>query len=387
MTPTPPASPPALEQRTFILLLVVVTVAFGWILLPFYGAVFWGAVLAIVFAPLYRKLLAKTGRRPTLAALLTLLLILVLVVLPLSLITASLVQEGTALYERMKEGDFSLSSYAQQIYAALPDWFTQLLSRFGLDNLSLLQQRLTDALNQGSQKIAASALNIGQNTFDFVVSFFIMLYLLFFLLRDGARLSRRMRDAIPLNTGYLGNLSGKFITVIRATVKGNIVVAIVQGALGGMAFWVLGIHAPVLWAVLMAFLSLLPAVGAGLVWGPVALYLLATGATLPGIGLVVYGVLVIGLVDNVLRPLLVGKDTKMPDYLVLISTLGGMALFGLNGFVIGPLIAAMFIAVWDIFATEQAEANAQALAEAELQADAVALPAPPLVLPSSREDV
>jgi predicted PurR-regulated permease PerM len=185
-----------------------------------------------------------------------------------------------------------------------------------------------------------------------------MLYLLFFLLRDGAALSRRMRDAIPLKTGYLRNLSGKFTTVIRATVKGNIVMAAIQGVLGGLAFWFLGIHAPVLWAVLMAFLSLLPAVGAGLVWGPVALYLLAMGETWQGIGLVVYGVLVIGMVDNVLRPLMVGKDTKLPDYLVLISTLGGMALFGLNGFVIGPLIAAMFLAVWDIFAHEQVQINA-----------------------------
>ena len=360
MNSQPPVAPPSLEQKAFILLLVVVTLAFGWILLPFYGAVFWGAVLAIVFAPLHRKLLAKTGRRPTLAALLTLLVILVLVFLPLSLITASLVQEGTALYERMKQGDFSFSNHVSQIYAALPDWLRQLLGRFELDNLSVLQQRLTAALNEGGQKIAQGALNFGENSFDFVVSFFIMLYLMFFQVRDGAVLSRRMRDAIPLNAVYLRNLSGKFTTVIRATVKGNIVVAIVQGALGGLAFWVLDIRAAVLWAVLMTFLSLLPAVGAGLVWGPVALYLLATGDTLSGFGLVVYGVMVIGLVDNVLRPLLVGKDIKMPDYLVLISTLGGMALFGLNGFVIGPLIAAMFIAVWDIFSTEQAQTNAQA---------------------------
>lgn len=350
----------SLEKNAFILLLVVVTVAFGWILLPFYGAVFWGAVLAIVFAPLNRRLLAKTGQRPTLAALLTLLLIVLLVILPLSMITSSLVQEVTAIYEKVRGGGISLSGYAQQIYAALPNWFTQLLGRFGLDDLGGLQERLMTALQQGSQRIAEQAINIGQNTFDFVVSFFIMLYLLFFLLRDGGHLTRRMRDAIPLDAGYLRNLSGKFTTVIRATVKGNIAVAAVQGALGGIAFWFLGIHAPVLWAVLMAFLSLLPAVGAGLVWGPVAVYLLATGAVLQGVGLVVYGVLVIGLVDNVLRPLLVGKDTKMPDYVVLISTLGGMALFGLNGFVIGPLIAAMFIAVWDIFATEQAQANALA---------------------------
>jgi predicted PurR-regulated permease PerM len=146
-------------------------------------------------------------------------------------------------------------------------------------------------------------------------------------------------------------LFNRFTTVIRATVKGNVVVAIVQGLLGGLAFWFLGVHAPVLWGVVMAFLSLLPAVGSALVWVPVAIYFLITGALWHGISLIAFGVLVIGLVDNVLRQILVGKDTKMPDYVVLIATLGGMAIFGINGFVIGPVIAAMFMAVWDILAT------------------------------------
>ena len=164
----------------------------------------------------------------------------------------------------------------------------------------------------------------------------------------------RIRNAVPLRAEQQRALSEKFTTVIRATVKGNIVVAVLQGALGGLIFWLLDIHAPVLWAVVMAFLSLLPAVGAGLVWGPVAIYFLVTGAIWQGIVLIGYGVLVIGLVDNVLRPILVGKDTKMPDYVVLISTLGGMVIFGLNGFVIGPVIAAMFMAAWDIIVVSRA---------------------------------
>ena len=141
-------------------------------------------------------------------------------------------------------------------------------------------------------------------------------------MRDGDYLSRRIRNAIPLRIEQQRDLFSKFTTVIRATVKGNIVVALVQGALGGLIFWFLGVYAPVLWAVLMAFLSLLPAVGAGLVWLPVAI-LLVTGAVWQGIVLIAFGVLVIGLVDNVLRPVLVGKDTKLPDYVVLIATLGG----------------------------------------------------------------
>jgi predicted PurR-regulated permease PerM len=233
----------------------------------------------------------------------------------------------------------------------LPQWITDLLERFGLTNFASMQEKLSDNFIKGSQFLATKAFNIGQNTFDFVVNLCIVLYLLFFLLRDGENLTRHIRTALPLHTSQKHQLFNRFTTVIRATVKGNVVVAIVQGALGGLAFWFLGVHAPVLWGVVMAFLSLLPAVGSALVWVPVAIYFLITGALWQGVCLIAYGVFVIGLVDNVLRQMLVGKDTKMPDYVVLIATLGGMAIFGINGFVIGPVIAAMFMAVWDILAT------------------------------------
>jgi predicted PurR-regulated permease PerM len=255
----------------------------------------------------------------------------------------------------MQSGELSFSRYLQQVQAVLPSWLTGLLDRLGLSTLGSVQEKLSAGLSKGLQFLAAQAFSVGQNTFEFVVSFFIMLYLLFFLLRDGAELSSRIKDAIPLREDLLRNLSGKFTNVIRATIKGNIVVAVLQGALGGLIFWLLGIHAPLLWAVVMAFLSLLPAVGTALVWLPVAVYFLLTGATWQGVVLIAYGVLVIGLVDNVVRPLLVGKDTKMPDYVVLISTLGGMAIFGLNGFVIGPVIAAMFMAAWGISSASTTE--------------------------------
>jgi predicted PurR-regulated permease PerM len=182
-------------------------------------------------------------------------------------------------------------------------------------------------------------IGFGQNTFDFVAAFFITLYLTFFLLRDGEFLGRRIAGAIRLNGKDKTSLLQMFIAVIRATVKGNLLVAVTQGALGGLAFWVLGVPSAVLWATVMAFLSLLP----------VALYFLGSGAVWQGLSLAAYGVLVMGLVDNVLRPVLVGKESKLPDYVVLMSTLGGMALFGLNGFVLGPMVAAMFVAVWGIF--------------------------------------
>ncbi|MDB5889582.1 MAG: hypothetical protein JWP47_413 [Polaromonas sp.] len=339
----------SLEDKVFLYVLVAVSIAFVWILLPFYGAVFWGAIFALMFRPLFKHLLKLLPDRRTSAALLTVFIILVLVILPLALVTASLVREASAVYERVQSGDLSVTRYFQQVYTALPDWVTSMLNRFGLENFALVQERLSQSLTRGSQFFATQALAIGQNTFDFLVSFFVMLYLLFFLLRDGNSLARNIQDAVPLGPEIKRNLSGKFTTVIRATVRGNIVVAALQGALGGIILWLLDVHAPVLWGTLMAFLSLLPAVGAALVWFPVAVYFLATGAIVKGVILIAFGVLVIGLVDNILRPILVGKDTKMPDYLVLVSTLGGMALFGLNGFVIGPVVAAMFIAVWDIF--------------------------------------
>ena len=346
-----------LQSKIFQLLVIAVTLAFAWILWPFFGAIFWATVLAILFAPLFRHLSARMPQKRTLAALLTLTIILVLVILPSALITGLLLQEAFGVYERMQSGELNFGRYAQQVLAALPPWITSLLDRFGLTSLGAVQEKLSAGLAKGFQFFATQALNIGQNAFEFIVSFFIMLYLLFFLVRDGDALARRVRSAMPLPDGLQRNLSGKFTTVIRATIKGNLVVAVVQGALGGLIFWFLGINGALLWAVLMAFLSLLPAVGAGLVWLPVAIYFLATGETWQGVVLIAYGVLVIGLVDNVLRPILVGKDTKMPDYVVLISTLGGMAIFGLNGFVIGPVIAALFMAVWDTVAASKAAAR------------------------------
>jgi len=338
-----------LEEKTFLFLLVAVTLALGWILAPFYGAVFWGIVLAIVFAPLYRRLLARFRKSPNVAAVVTLTIILLMVILPLALVTAALLREVAGFYDRIQSGEISFARYFEQIVAALPDWVGRLLNRFGLTDMGALQQKIAGGATAGSQAIAKQVLDIGQNTLDFVVSFFVTLYLAFFLLRDGAALARRIWAAIPLDPASKRDLFRKFATVIRATVKGNILVAAAQGALGGLAFWYLDVHGAVLWGVLMAFLSLLPAIGAALVWLPVAIYLLLTGDVAKGIGLLAYGTVVIGLVDNLLRPILVGKDIKMPDYMVLISTLGGMAIFGLNGFVIGPVIAAMFMSAWDIF--------------------------------------
>jgi predicted PurR-regulated permease PerM len=341
---------PQIQRGAFLLLLAAVTVAFVWILVPFGGAILWGVALAILFTPLYKRLLRKMPRYPTGAALLTLLICLLIVILPLAMVTGSLANEVAQITQRVRSGQINFADYFRQIVAALPGPLVEWAERFNLGDIGVWQQRIATALGQASQLIASQALAIGQNTFDFFISFFLMLYLLFFLMRDGQAVTNKVRHAVPLSSHHANKLLDKFTTVIRATVKGNIAVAATQGALGGLAFWVLDVEGALLWAVLMGFLSLLPAVGAALIWLPVALYFLATGAIWQGVALIAYGVMVIGLVDNVLRPILVGKDTKMPDYIVLLSTLGGMALFGINGFVIGPVVAALFIASWGLFA-------------------------------------
>lgn len=342
-----------LEQKVFLALLLVVTIAFGWILYPFYGAVFWAVILAIIFAPLQRRLHGHFGNRPNLTALMSLSVCLVVAVLPVILITGLLVQEGTSLYKQIESGELDVGSVVGSAKELLPASLEQQLRRFGFGDIEQIRERLASGALEGSQFLATKAFSFGQGTFQFVVSFFVMVYLLFFLIRDGRELVARIRRALPLSDNQKRRLFSKFTRVVRATVKGNIVVAATQGFLGGVIFAVLDIPGALLWGVLMAFLSLLPAIGAGLIWTPVAIYFLLKGMIVQGVVLTLYGILVIGLVDNLLRPILVGKDTKMPDYVVLISTLGGLALFGLNGFVIGPLIAALFISAWGLFTTPE----------------------------------
>ncbi|MCQ9615956.1 AI-2E family transporter [Paenalcaligenes niemegkensis] len=335
--------------RSFLLLLAIVTLAFLWLLAPFYGAIFWGVILAIIFAPLQRKLLTKTKGKKTLSALISLLIIVLIVIIPLILITGALAQEVATLYKLMERGDLNLGYYLEQVLNVLPQSVQSGVDTLLGGDLAQLRDRFSDFALSSGQFLTKQAVSIGSNTFQFLVSLAIMLYLLFFLLRDGTQLARHCRQLVPLSDDQKSHLMRKFTTVVRATVKGNIAVAATQGALGGIIFFILGIQGALFWGVLMAILSLLPAVGAALIWAPVAIYFFATGSIVQGVILAAFGVFVIGLIDNILRPILVGKDTKIPDYIILISTLGGISIFGLNGFVIGPLIAAIFMASWDLF--------------------------------------
>jgi predicted PurR-regulated permease PerM len=175
---------------------------------------------------------------------------------------------------------------------------------------------------------------------------------LFYFLREGDELLNQIVHALPLGDVRERALFNKFAEVSRATIKGTLVIGMIQGALGGMMFWFLGIEGAVFWGTIMAILSLVPIVGASLVWGPAAIIMVANAEFFKATILVAVGVLLIGLVDNLLRPILVGRDTRMPDYLVLLSTLGGLTVFGMSGFIIGPVIAALFLTLWVMFRDE-----------------------------------
>ena len=355
-TDNPVKGTPQFERnKTLFWLLVAASSALAWILLPFYAPIMWACIVALVFSPLHHWLLKRMKGEANAAAVLTLLIVMSLVILPLVLVALAMVGDAADLQRRLMAGELNPTRYVQALFDALPQWVRQLLERMDLKDFDSVELRGAAALAQASQYFAEHALSMGMDTFDFVISLFISLYLAFFLLRDGEQLAKTLHTAFPLAPGYKYQLRNKFTTVIRATVKGNFLIAGIQGALGGLAFWFLDIRGALTWAVLMALLSLLPAVGAGLVWVPVALYFFVTGAMWQSVALTAYGVLVIGLVDNVLRPALVGRDTRLPDYLVMVSTLGGMAVFGINGFVLGPVIAALFIAVWHIHGTTRTD--------------------------------
>ena len=343
----------SLENGFFLLLLLSASLAFGWVVRDFLLPVFWAALLASLFFPVQRRLLARLGDHANACALLVLLLIVLIVILPLVVVGVAVTRESTVLVQRVTSGEIDLRAPLEWAQHRLPS-VIELLNRVGVQPARIVDGLSSVAINAG-RFVATRALTIGQNAVVLTVQFFLMLYLVFFFVRDGQALVDRLVRVIPIGDVRERRLFAKFTEVSRATLKGTVVVGIVQGALGGLTFAALGIQGAVFWGVVMTLLSILPAVGASLVWVPAAAWHFATGAIVPGVVLVVVGALVIGLVDNLLRPVLVGRDTKMPDYLILLATLGGLTAFGVSGFVIGPILAALCLAGWDMFAEDFGE--------------------------------
>lgn len=368
-----------LENRAFLFLVLLTSAVFFWIVSDFLMTVFWAAVLAVFFRPVDRMWRRRIGGRPTWAALLTTLTVLFVILVPFSFLAVAVTGQAINLYERVDSGEIDVQAGIDWVERQTPA-LSGLLERYGVD-VAEIQNGLQEAAVTASQFIATQALAIGQGTLTFAILFVLTLYFLFFFVRDGDLILDWIVRAVPLGDARERRLFAKFAEVSRATIKGTFVVAVVQGGLGGLLFALVGLDAAVFWGAVMSVLSLLPAIGPALVWGPAAIILIATGSVFKGIVLILGGTLLVGLADNVLRPILVGRDTRMPDYLVLLSTLGGLAVYGLAGVVIGPLVAAFFLVVWQMMAEEYGPHD-QATPPVPTPPPAAEAPPPPVAEPA-----
>ncbi|OBX19620.1 AI-2E family transporter [Erythrobacter sp. QSSC1-22B] len=349
-----------IERGGFLVFLALATLAFLAIAWPFAAPILWAALAAIIFQPLYRRFLGWRPGHENQAAVATLLVVTFAVVLPAVMIGSAIVAQAIEVVIAFQEGRVDVAGWFAQIMGALPSTTQAWLAQSGWGDLVAAQNRIQDFAEQSAGLIAAQALAIGGGVAGFLLSLGVALYVGYFFLRDGSAIGHAVVRALPMERAIAEELADRFLTIVRATIKGSGVVGLVQGALGAITFWIVGMPSVLLLGLLMAFASLLPAVGPALIWVPVAIYLLAIGAVWQGVVVIASGVAVVGLADNLLRPILVGRDTGIPDWMILVTTLGGLALIGLSGIVLGPLAAGLFIAGWSILSKQREEASTNA---------------------------
>lgn len=355
MSAEEPNDTSVLEHWSFLLVLAGVSVLFVWVAWPFIGPVMWATLAAIMFQPLYRWCLRTLRGRRNLAATLSLLIIFVAVLLPALWIGAIVFDETLGVINALREEPIDLVSWFNSFYALVPPSVQSFAEDNGWTNMSNLQDQLQALLGESAGMIASQAVSIGSGALGFVLSFSIGLYVLFFLLRDGKRIGETILHSAPVEREIADRLADRFLGIVRAVIKGSGVVGIVQGTLGGIMLWIAGVPSPLLLGVVMAILALIPAVGTALVWAPAGIWLLIVGETWQGIFVLLAGGVIISSADNVLRPMLVGRDTGIPDWIILVTTLGGISIAGFSGIVLGPLVAGLFLASWGILQEHRAE--------------------------------
>ncbi len=346
----PPTTSGTNLRTAFVLLLVAAVTAFflavAW---PFLKPLLLGALLAGLFHPLYRWITRLLGGRQSLGAAVTLVVLLVLGLGPISAFLGIVVQQALTV------SDQAIPWLSQHLGAAstynVHEW---LVRRFpSLAEYMPSQEQLLQQVGNAAKTAGAFLVNFASRmtalTATFLLNLFVMLYAMFFFFRDGHTILERIFYYLPLNDEDETLMLARFTSITRATVKGTLVIGAIQGALAGVAFWVAGIDGAALWGTVMTILSIIPGIGAPLVWVPVVVVLFLNGQYLTGTLLLVWCAAVVGTIDNFLRPVLVGRDAKMPDLLILIGTLGGLFLFGPIGFIVGPIICGLFLTVWDIY--------------------------------------
>src|ERR1041385_6458552 len=339
-------------RTAFVLLLVAaVTALFLAVAWSFLKPLLLGALLAGLFHPLYRWITRLLGGRQSLGAAVTLLVLLVLGLGPISVFLGIVVQQALTV------SDQAIPWLTQHVGAAstfnVNEWVMQrfpALARYMPSQEQLVEQVGTAAKTAGAFLVTlASRMTV--TTASFLLNLFVMLYAMFFFFKDGHKILERIFYYTPLSDEDERRMLTQFASITRATIKGTVVIGIIQGALGGMAFRVAGIEGAALWGTIMTILSIIPGIGAPLVWVPFVIFLYVNGQYLTATLLLVWCGAVVTTIDNFLRPVLVGRDAQMPDLLILIGTLGGLFLFGPMGFIVGPIICGLFLTVWDIYGT------------------------------------
>lgn len=328
----------------FLFLMGIVILLFGYVLKPFFFAIFWAVLLSAVFAPLNGWLRRKLVNR-NLCAVLTLGAVLVTLILPVGFILALLVGETIDLYQSIHSNGNSWMNSITGIFNAVISH--PLLSRFNLDQ-QFMTDKSVELLKAATEFLFKNLSVLTQNTLLFFVQFAVMIYCLFYFLRDGDHLIDIMAQYMPVEERHINTFISEFLVTSKATLKVTFVIGGIQGLLGGLIFYVTGIERVLVWGVLMIGFSIVPALGSAVIWAPAGIIMLLLGHIWQGITILVFGAVVISMVDNLLRPVLLGSDIQMHPLLIFLSTLGGIAVFGFSGFVLGPVIASFFLAAWKL---------------------------------------
>ena len=336
-----------LIHPSFLLLLVIfITALFLLMVKAFLMAILLAGIFSALIHPLYRRLSQWMGKRKAAASGITILIIFLIVLLPLSGLL------GIVTSQAIKVGQSATPWIQKQLASplALSQWLEHLPF---YDNIlpyrETIIQKAGELAGTASQFLVTGLQAATMETMNFIFMVAILLYTMFFFLMDGHLLLEKILYYMPLTDEDEKRLLNRFTSVSRATIKGTAIIGIIQGGTSGIAFAVAGINSAVFWGTVMTVLSIIPGIGTALVWIPAAFWLAAKGLWIKAIGLSLFCGLLVGSVDNFLRPRLVGKDTKMHDLLILFSTLGGISMFGILGFIIGPIVAALFVTIWEIY--------------------------------------
>ena len=324
-----------------------------WLMLqPFVAVVEWAIVLVIVFHPIHKRLASKTRRRG-LSAFLSCALVVLLVVLPLCLLGIAVTKELTQVVPNLRTDSARLLN-AQTLLGNIPSWLS---AHLGID-IARSQDFLIEQLRRSGEFLLGLSWNLLGNIAGTFVKGFFVLFTMYYLFRDTDNIIERLPDVLPMSAEQSEALISRTREVVNASVYGVVAIASLQGILGGLAFWIVGVPSPILWAVLMAFVCMIPVAGSFFVWLPLALYLMVEGHWIKGIGLIVWGALVVSTVDNFLRPRLIRNQTKLHELFIFFSVLGGIGLFGLIGIVLGPVVLALTLGLLQSFKVQTSSHHA-----------------------------